>query len=38
MASAKKYNDSSGINVQTAVYFAPTVNLYLLHKVVGITY
>lgn len=38
MASAKKYNNSSGIHVQTAVYFASTVKLYLLHKIFGITY
>lgn len=38
MVSAKKYNDSSAINVQTAVYFASTVNLYLLPKVFGITH
>lgn len=37
MASAKKYNDGSGINVQTAVHFACTVNFYLLHKIFAIT-
>lgn len=37
MAFAKKYNDSSSIFVQTAVYFAYTVNLNWLHKTFGIT-
>lgn len=37
-SSAKKYNDGSGIHVQTAVYFTCTVNFYLLHKIFVITH